>query len=78
MLPTVKDGQLAVFIKKRTYKPGDIVIAHQNGREVVKRISKIEKRYVWLHGDNATESTDSRQLGPIQSSRLQAKLLLHL
>lgn len=68
MLPTLKQGQIIVALKK-SFKKGDIVVAWMAGREVVKRVTYFDDTSgrVLLKGDNAADSTDSRQLGPVTS-----------
>jgi phage repressor protein C with HTH and peptisase S24 domain len=78
MKPTIEHGRAVVFLKRRTYKAGDVVLATQADREVIKRIKKIYGGKVWLKGDNSLESTDSDELGPIKMKNIKAKLLLKL
>lgn len=66
MLPTLKKGQLVWATHFKTPKVGDVVVALQNGREVIKRIGQISDGWqVQLLGDNPAHSTDSRHLGTI-------------
>lgn len=51
MLPTLRPGQICLFVKSHRFKDGDIVLAHADGRPVVKRAHK--KGPHWqLRGDN--------------------------
>lgn len=59
MEPSLQHGQLSVFVKRRAYRPGDIVIVKTGGRDLVKRIANIDGLSVSLRGDNRAESTDS-------------------
>ena len=73
MHPTLRAGQ-EVLIKPlkepspATIRPGMIVyLQHPLNREIqiVKRCSHWEGTKLWVLGDNAKESTDSRQYGAI-------------
>lgn len=57
MLPTLRPGQVCIFIKKHRYQPGDIVLAKAKGRPVVKRIHFWQSE-IHLKGDNHQESTN--------------------
>lgn len=63
MLPSYKPGQIVAVTHARRFSPGDVVVASMDGREVIKRIVDAEDGQVFLRGDNATASTDSRQHG---------------
>lgn len=66
MLPGLAPGDLLLVSKK--YKPavGDIVVAKKNGREIVKRVTKVSKKQRYtLQGDNKKASTDSRSFGSV-------------
>ncbi len=66
MYPTYKNGQIIVVSPLKKAKVGSIVMAVQSKREVLKRVASITNDHmVELRGDNATESTDSRALGPV-------------
>jgi len=64
MSPTILDGAFAVVVRKKP-KLNDIVIATVDGREIIKRISKISTAKVFLTGDNESRSTDSNTYGYI-------------
>ena len=70
MLPTLPSGSWVIFSTSKAPRLGDIVIARVDGREVVKRLSKIRGRLVWLIGDNSSASTDSRDYGFINKSAI--------
>jgi len=63
MHPTLKDGQILFVSHSRAHKPGDVVVAHMKGREVVKRLTKMKNGKVFLEGDNPRNSTDSNTHG---------------
>ena len=75
MDPSLSDGQIVLFLSSRNFKVGDIVIAFVDGREVVKRITKIKGHKVFLEGDNKTSSTDSRKYGWISDVHISGKIV---
>lgn len=76
MLPTLKPGQDVLvwcwFIKP---KKGDIVAIKVNGKEMIKRIQKMDGRTYFVLGDNEKESTDSRKFGPIKRSQIIGQVI---
>jgi hypothetical protein len=70
MMPALQPGMVVVARQKRV-KPGDIVIAEMQGREVVKRVKNIKDNKLYLVGDNSLESTDSRELGPVNQEAVK-------
>lgn len=75
---TLPDGSLVIFRRSGKISVGSVVLAYQAGREVVKRISKIEDNKYYLLGDNLEESTDSREYGPVKRQDIRGKLLIAL
>lgn len=69
MEPALHNGDIVIA---RNLKPklSDIVIARIDGREVIKRITKIKQNSMHLSGDNLAHSTDSRNYGMINSSNI--------
>lgn len=65
MVPGIVSGTIVVTVSSGTVKPGDVVIARQKGREVIKRVTAIQGGMVELRGDNTAESNDSRRYGPV-------------
>lgn len=78
MYPTLKEGQLVFAVKAKSYKIGQIVVAKQSNREVIKRIAEIDGDYIRLLGDNLAFSTDSRKHGPVKTSDLLGRVVLIL
>ena len=58
MEPLLQEGQVCIF-KKKPHTINPIVIAEYHGREVVKRIVRIESGKVWLEGDNKSSHHNS-------------------
>ena len=68
MEPALKPGDRLVIWKTARLRPGDIVAARdprQPGRTMLKRAGAVGGENVWLLGDNAAHSTDSRHFGPV-------------
>ena len=78
MLPSLRPGRLVIGLKRRQPKIGDIVIAQQAGREVVKRIASHGSRGYFLLGDNPIASTDSRQHGWVDRTAVAAVVITRL
>ena len=78
MTPALKPGQeilsfnWAYWGKKP--KVGDIVVIKQDGKEMVKRIQKVNGRGIFVMGDNEKISTDSRQFGPVKMAQIVGKV----
>lgn len=75
MVPALRAGQLVVARQTRELKPGDVVIVSHNGLEKIKRIEKQQGDLIYLLGDNAASSTDSREFGWIQAKAIVAKVV---
>jgi phage repressor protein C with HTH and peptisase S24 domain len=75
MLPTLAPGQLVVGRVTRELKPGDVVIVSHHGLEKIKRIERQQGDLVYLLGDNAAASTDSRSFGWVQAKTIVAKVV---
>mgnify|MGYP001097262291 CR=1 FL=1 len=70
MEPTLRNGQVIFAHHGRDFKPGQVVVAHIGSREVIKRISRIENGRIFLQGDNAKLSTDSRDYGSVMDTSI--------
>lgn len=75
MAPTLRKGQLIIGRQTRELGPGDVVIVSHNGLEKVKRIKKQQGDLIYLLGDNASSSTDSRNFGWVQAKSIIAKVV---
>jgi phage repressor protein C with HTH and peptisase S24 domain len=75
MKPTYRNGQTVLVSLVRNFKVGDVVVAVNGNREVLKRITKIDYGKVFLEGDNKDNSTDSRDYGWLPETRIQAKVI---
>ena len=76
MLPSYKSGQTILVSQIRDYQIDDVVVAHMEGREVLKRITDIKDNgSVYLIGDNRNKSSDSREHGWILDRHIVAKVI---
>jgi nickel-type superoxide dismutase maturation protease len=77
MVPALLPGDRVVVWKGTTrVRAGDIVAAtdpRQPQREVLKRVTAVGPEGVTLLGDNAEESTDSREFGPVPLGRVRGR-----
>ncbi|HJT38170.1 MAG TPA: S26 family signal peptidase [Actinomycetota bacterium] len=72
MTPTLQPGDLLAVRPMRRSEPrvGQLIVVRRGDLEVVKRVSAIVDGHglatdeIWLTGDNADASTDSRTTGP--------------
>lgn len=69
-MPTLPPGSLVV-VMSRSARVGDVVIARApSGREIVKRVERIDAKGYFVVGDNRLDSTDSREFGSISKSAI--------
>lgn len=75
MLPTLRDGSIAVFYVTTSFKPGDIVLAdHPTLGLIVKQLCQLDNGLVTLAGTSA-ESIDSVAMGALPIGALRGRLL---
>lgn len=72
MLPTLKPGDTVLVWRFGSPKVGDIVVL--NGSLLIKRVKEIKDGRYFVVGDNPTKSTDSRQFGWVDRSRIIGKV----
>ena len=76
MQPTLEPGDrvLVRWLGRKTAPSlGSVVVIWHPQRSklrLIKRLSRLDSRGLWLLGDNPGESTDSRQLGAVPTSLL--------
>ena len=75
MLPTLKPGQLMLFIRWFSYRAGDIVMVRHEGKEKVKRIKEKNKEEFYLIADNNDPGHESHELGWIPKDEIIAKAI---
>lgn len=81
MEPTLRAG-MKIWVNRFYYnfkrpRAGDLILACHpySGIPVVKRIQTIIGKKLFLIGDNATKSTDSRHFGPLNKKVLLGKII---
>lgn len=75
MVPTLHAGQLVIGRRTNDLRPGDVVIVSHDGLEKIKRIERQQGDLIYLLGDNANASTDSRNFGWVQGKTIVAKVV---
>ncbi|MFN0096832.1 MAG: nickel-type superoxide dismutase maturation protease [Dehalococcoidia bacterium] len=72
MMPALEDGDWTVVdtrvYRRRLPRAGEIVVCtdpRELGRELIKRVIRVEAEGLWVEGDNTDESTDSRVFGVV-------------
>jgi hypothetical protein len=77
MLPGLKPGAVVIAWGREAHA-GQVVIARQAGREVVKRLYAIDENEHILRGDNSLESVDSREFGPVKKEDILGVVMITL
>ncbi len=79
MLPTLKPGQDILSFNwayiGRKPSPGEIIVLNFQGKDLVKRVVKVENDQVFVEGDNKEGSTDSRDFGAIDLDQIVGKVI---
>lgn len=82
MYPTIQDGNILLYKRDISdLKVGDIVVVkttkemNSAGDYVVKRVSVITDKTVYLLGDNEANSKDSRTYGYVNKKNIEGKVL---
>lgn len=75
MLPNLRSGQIVLGAGFGYPKIGDLVIFSHKGIEKIKRVSDIEGEKLYALGDNAVQSTDSRQFGWVHRTQVVGRVI---
>lgn len=76
MLPTLKPGRdVLVMHWFITVRVGDLIIFKKDGKEMIKRVQKVQSQKVFVRGDNSKMSTDSRHFGPVSLDQVMGKVI---
>jgi nickel-type superoxide dismutase maturation protease len=76
MMPVLPPNTLVLGLKYfRALRINDVIIFYHDGREKMKRIQTIENGNLFVIGDHADASTDSRHFGWISTSTVIAKVV---
>lgn len=77
MLPVLRPGDTLLGLRWFRPKVGHMVVIWRE-RPLIKRITRLSADQVWVEGDNASASTDSRHFGPLSRADLEARILGNL
>ena len=78
MLPTYRHGDTLLGLRWFEPHPGQVVVAHNNHRLIIKRVASVQGSLVGLLGDNPKYSTDSRSFGAISRVQVIARIITKL
>jgi nickel-type superoxide dismutase maturation protease len=73
MIPTLDEGDRVLVRRVRRVRVGDIVVADDplmSDRVLIKRVADISTAGVFVVGDNAGASRDSREFGPLPTGAI--------
>ncbi len=76
MLPALHAGDRLLVLRPAPARPGDVVAVvdpRLSTRTLIKRVAAVDRRGVTVLGDNATASTDSRDLGPLAPAAVRGR-----
>ena len=76
MLPTLRPGTVVIALRWRRVRQGDVVIIRHEGIDKIKRVHKLRPGSVYVLGDNAAASTDSRHHGWLPNNAVVGIVLL--
>lgn len=76
MRPALPAGRIIVAVyPARRVRVGDVVVLQYGQDELIKRIDRVRPGYVYVRGDDATASTDSRSFGWLAQSAICGKVI---
>lgn len=78
MLPSLEHGDIVWatgLSSPQSLQPGQVVVIRHEGIEIIKRVVEVENGEIIVQGDNAADSTDSRQFGPLPLSAVRGKVI---
>jgi nickel-type superoxide dismutase maturation protease len=77
MLPTLQPGDTLLGLRWFRPRVGHVVVIWHEPH-LIKRIARLSEDQVWVEGDNANASTDSRHFGPLSRADLEARVVRNL
>jgi len=79
LAPAFQPGDMLLGWRWARPRVGKVVVAEgPGGRLLIKRVRQIDAAGLWLEGDNAAASTDSRQFGALPPAAFEAVIICRL
>jgi signal peptidase I len=79
MAPALRDGDRVLVRRTRSVRPGDVVLVAMPNGWIIKRVAALaEPDSLYLLGDNAPESIDSRDFGCVPAERVYGVMVRKL
>lgn len=75
MQPSYLPGTIVLGLRLLRPHTGSVVVADLHGREIIKRVARIDHRGLFLLGDNETHSSDSRKYGWFQPKAIKSVIV---
>lgn len=76
MAPALKPGRLIIASGlRRGLHAGQVVVIRHKGMEKIKRIARMEHGELYVVGDNAAVSTDSRHFGWLPLAAVEGRVV---
>lgn len=79
MIPTLSPGQDILSFNwayiGRKPKIGEVIVLNYQGKDMVKRVTKVEGEEIFVEGDNQDWSTDSRSFGTVSMDQIVGKVV---
>jgi nickel-type superoxide dismutase maturation protease len=79
MMPTLREGQDVLSFNwaylGRKPKIGEIIVLNFKGRDLIKRVVKVDGEEIFVEGDNKEFSTDSRDFGAVKMNQVMGKVI---
>lgn len=75
MEPGLRQGRIVFASPLLSVGNHDVVVARVEGRNVIKRVSRVLPNHVLLVGDNTAHSRDSRVFGEVSKEVILGKVL---
>lgn len=71
MTPTLQNGKLVICHQIRNFKEGQIVVVFVDGREVIKRIVKLDEGKVYLSVDDTKHAHNGKYYAVVSDNKIE-------